>query len=425
MGVARIDLSEPEHYYLATFSKAISDYERVWQRLRHKEYKYFRGFISAWGQRSYAVTAQAETSSVNAVKVMTIHKAKGLEFPVVFMPYLNRKQKRRMPLSFSPETLFDADRYHGNAEDERRVYYVAMTRSEKYLFLSGLEHDVTVKKPRKPAVLVDVLDSVYLQVPGQLCLEKSGLPPRALVTHEFATTFSDLVSYGRCGYDYKLRHIYGYNAGVPVAFGYGTQIHNILNIIHTHYRDRPVTDSEVRELVDRHFYLRYAPGNITANMRKAALHVVRNYVRDHSDSFGDVLETEKSFEFTLGNTLITGQIDLIKKVDETGNLSEVELVDFKSDNALLYKKDNEHQLRLYVMASEKVLGLDPAKACIHDLEKGDRKYVGISDDALSETENILQERISGICSGDFSPARVKALCTECDYFRICRHSKAA
>ena len=55
MGLAEVDLSEPDHYYLATLSRAISDYEAVWQRLRHTEYKYFRGFIRAWGQFSYAV----------------------------------------------------------------------------------------------------------------------------------------------------------------------------------------------------------------------------------------------------------------------------------------------------------------------------------------------------------------------------------
>lgn len=424
MGIARLVLSEPEHYYLATFSNAISDYEKVWQRLRHREYKYFRGFITAWGQRSYAVNAQADISSINAVKVMTIHKAKGLEFPVVILPYLNRKQKRRKTLSFIPEELFDAERYQGDEEDERRVYYVAMTRSEKYLFLSGMSDDPDVKNPRMPATVVAELDRSYLQAPKPLRLRKSGLAPRETGLHEFTTTFSDLASYGRCGYDYKLRHIYGYNAGVPVAFGYGTQIHNILNIIHTRYRDKPISGREIKELLDKNFHLRYAPGNITENMRKAALNVVRNYVRDHSKDFGKVLETEKSFEFTLGNTLITGQIDLINRLDDTGHLREVELVDFKSDTALLYKVDNEHQLRLYVMASEKALGLTAGRACIHDLESGQRKYVGIDMKALSETEAELQGRIQGICRGDFRPpASRKELCLECDYGRICMHRK--
>ena len=98
--------------------------------------------------------------------------------------------------------------------------------------------------------------------------------------------------------------------------------------------------------------------------------------------------------------------------------------DFKSDTALLYKVDNEHQLRLYVMASEKALGLEAGKACIHDLESRKRNYVGIDEKALSETEAELQGRIQGICRGDFLPASRREMCAECDYGRICMHCKA-
>jgi hypothetical protein len=71
--------------------------------------------------------------------------------------------------------------------------------------------------------------------------------------------------------------------------------------------------------------------------------------------------------------------------------------DFKSDTALLYKVDNEHQLRLYVMASEKALGPEAGKACIHDLESGKRNYVGMDEKALAVGN---RGRVSAEHSGD-------------------------
>jgi DNA helicase II / ATP-dependent DNA helicase PcrA len=419
MGLDKIELSDIDHYYLAALSRAISDYEKVWQRLRHTEYKYFRGFIQAWGKRHYAVSYSSEIMSINAVKLMTIHKAKGLEFPVVFIPYLNQKAHRNSTSCFVDSSLYDYQRYAGTENDERHVYYVAMTRSEKYLFLSGMEEDDSVKNPRQPA-LVHELDKKLLSPPKKLIIKKSGYPARTIKAHEFATTFSDLSAYGRCGYDYKMRYVFGYNAGVPVAFGYGTQLHNILNIIHKEYKDGTLTPAQIDELLARHFYLRYAPGSITEPMRRAARRVILNYVSGNSGEFKNVLETEKRFEFMLDSTLITGQIDLIKKIDNSGNLREIEIVDFKSDTNLLYKKDYEHQLRLYALACIRGLKLAPQKACIHDLDGGQKKYVDIDSASLGETENEITARINGIKSEQFMPAR-NDTCIACDYTKICCH----
>ncbi|MEX2165080.1 MAG: ATP-dependent DNA helicase [Sulfuricaulis sp.] len=421
LGIPQTVLTDAEHFYLASLSLAVSDYEKVWQRLRHSEYKYFRGFVTAWAQYSYAVPGTQIGGITGRVKVMTIHKAKGLEFPVVFIPYLNRKRKPNPRASFIPAKLFNSARYDGTEEDDRRVYYVAVTRSQKYLFLSGMEQDNTVQKPREPAVMVAELDPKLLSAPKVLRPPRSGLAERK-PDHAFATTFSELTAYGRCGYDYKLRYFFGYNAGVPAAFGYGTQIHNILNLIHTRYRDKTLSDRHVKKLVDKHFYLRYAPGAMSKNAKKAAVRVVQNYVRNHSHEFPTILETEKSFEAAIGDTLIDGQIDLIKRLDANGRVQEVEVVDFKSDNALLYKPDSQHQVRLYVAASRDALNLDPKKATIQDLETGKKEDVQIGPPEMQETLKVLGGRIDGIRAGKFVPVKSKQVCPECDYRRICPHA---
>lgn len=74
---------------------------------------------------------------------MTIHQAKGLEFPVVFIPGLNRNylpQKKKGGLNewhyLDASLIENQNRYLGGIEDERRLLYVAMTRAQKFLLLS-------------------------------------------------------------------------------------------------------------------------------------------------------------------------------------------------------------------------------------------------------------------------------------------------
>ncbi len=83
----------------------------------------------------------AEKADLPAVKLMTVHTAKGMEFPYVFICSLN-------------EASFPSRRCSGpeEIEEERRLAYVAMTRAEKGLFMSdseGFNHDNTGKTPSR------------------------------------------------------------------------------------------------------------------------------------------------------------------------------------------------------------------------------------------------------------------------------------
>ncbi len=193
-----------------------------------------------------------------------------------------------------------------------------------------------------------------------------------------------------------------------------------MSIIHKEYKDSPPSEKVIDDLIDKHFFLRYAPGETVKNMKKAARGVIKNYVDGHAADFRNILETEKKFEFMLEDASIAGQIDLIKKIDKEGSLREIEVVDFKSDSSLLYKKDYDHQLRLYVIACISALKLRPQKACIHDLEKGGKRYIDISENMLNETKNDLVGRIDNIKTKKFVPQKDKAICKDCDYHLICR-----
>ena len=83
-----------------------------------------------------ALIADIDDTELNedAITLMTVHSAKGLEFPVVFLVGLEENifPHRRNSNGFN-EKIDEAEKL----EEERRLFYVAITRAERYLFMSN------------------------------------------------------------------------------------------------------------------------------------------------------------------------------------------------------------------------------------------------------------------------------------------------
>ncbi|MBK9402933.1 MAG: ATP-dependent helicase [Ignavibacteria bacterium] len=144
-GVAGYKNEEVVFYNLGMFSQIINDFETIYFNYSPQiKLKTFLNFLQysaddyypeGWLNNSY--------KTPNAVQIMTIYQAKGLEFPVVFIPGLN---KNYLPTSqptgtqvwhFIDKNLIrDYERYFPLTEDERRLMYVAITRSKKFLIMS-------------------------------------------------------------------------------------------------------------------------------------------------------------------------------------------------------------------------------------------------------------------------------------------------
>ena len=423
IGSEDFEFPESYNYNLARFSQAVSDYESVWIRLRAEEVKYFFGFIKAYAKSHYTETSHDDPALINAVKILTIHKAKGLEFPVVFVPGLVTKRKPNPAVTFIDKKLYDVDRYLGNIEDERRVFYTAITRSQKYLFMTGYKTKEGRVKEYEAHQFIRELEKKYMAGSPPEFKKEKNLLPRATNSVIYPTSISELNVYERCPWDFKLRHIFGYNAGVPVTFGYGTNIHNILNIIHKKYRTKPPSEQEIDRIFDDIFKMRYATPEISKNMEKAGKGIVKNYVKKHGEFFKEILQTEKKFELVIGEALIDGQIDLIKKVDEKGNITGIEIVDFKTEKNKTYELDHEVQLRLYALACLKSLGLKPKKATVHHLNNDIKEDVTVGENDLEKTKDIILKRVDKILQKNFPANACPKNCAGCDYEKMCNMKK--
>ncbi|MDZ7767866.1 MAG: 3'-5' exonuclease [Woeseiaceae bacterium] len=138
------DRGEVVFYNLGKFSQAISiskafAFIQVPLKSTSHSQVFFgttrRAYPEGWQENEFATP--------DAVQIMTVHQAKGLQWPAVFVPQLvrNRFPSRggggRTPWHLIPATrLKTQSRYRGGVEDERRLFYVAISRAQKFLHMT-------------------------------------------------------------------------------------------------------------------------------------------------------------------------------------------------------------------------------------------------------------------------------------------------
>ena len=136
------------------------------------------------------------------------------------------------------------------------------------------------------------------------------------------------------------------------------------------------------------------------------------------------MDTEKRFEFMLGKAMISGDIDLLKKINEDGQVTEIEIIDFKTDRQNgdgVYDLDYSEQVRLYSYAARFSLGVKPQRATVHHLDTDETDYVDISDGQMEKTRGDMESKIGSILSKDFEALPEDGKCKGCDFRALCSH----
>lgn len=448
MGAGDIEgaFSEEVLYNLGRFSAILTEFEAVHQWVTPWDLRDLLIFLGVWASGAADAGPAEDVGAPVAVKIMTVHSAKGLEWPVVFLPQLvsgvfPSRMRTRGVRSFVSSTVFDGNRYASGDYGERRLWYVGLTRCCKFLNVSA------VRKPRfKPTALFDEIVHPYVRGDGQDPTERQrGKPQAAHDVELFPTTFSDLNYYWSCPADYQLRRIMGFGPGVREAYGYGQQVHNILAEIHDKARaGEALSEDMVANLVFQRFNLRYTRGRPLDALRAAATRSLVRYISEYQDQARLVLEAEKPFEFVdrESGALISGTIDLLERLERDASGQEtrvpVGVVDFKT-----HKWDDEEgydrrvgevtlQLRLYAAAARGALGLDPARAEAHFLapseppadlqERGlkERFEVDVREERQEETLQIVSDTVRDIKAEQFQRDGVeRGRCGSCDFQLIC------
>lgn len=415
------------YYNLGKFSQLISDYELInFNSDAPSLYQGFAGFLHYHAKDYYPEGWEGAGFAVpDAVQIMTIHQAKGMEFPVVFIPGLlknrfpSKKQGgRKWSHVVPPAAVIGANRYDGCEEDERRLFYVALTRSKKYLYCTWAPVAAKGLYANPSQFVSEVTSStdVLTKEPALGPVEK--LPP---VAHgeetEVALTFSELKYFYECPYQFKLRFLYGFNPGFHEKIGFGKSLHDVLAEVHRKALDGEyLTPAHVPQLLDVHFHLPYAWQSLRDDMRQQADRALRRYLAENAAILDKVKYAEQSIELKLAEGIVVhGRIDLIRRTDT----NQVIIIDFKSTSRSQEEDVTSHQLHVYALGYQQLTGSKADLVEIYNLDEGAGATVRelVDEAMLSQTEADIVAAGRDIREGRL--CRVEQ-CGGCDFTGICR-----
>lgn len=420
-------------YNLGKFSQVISDYETIhFQSKPVEKYASFADFLEYRAEDAYPEGWQDnQYANPDAVRIMTIHQAKGMQWPVVFVPALlkNRfpakKPGGRNVWHLLPRAgIRGQARFEGTIEDERRLFYVAMTRSQKYLHLTWAPIPGNQLFQKRSQFWDDILVSKYVK---RLVPDYSGrkrLPPRPRAgVANVVFSFSDLKYFFECPYQFKLRVLYGFNAPIHEALGYGKSLHDALAEVHTRAIRGDVADAaEVPRLVATHLHAPFAYPALRQQLEASAERVLRDYLADNAQLFDKLEFSEKQVEVNLGDGVsIVGRVDLVRRID-TG---ETTIVDLKSSDRAQAEDVTEAQLHVYALGYQDLTGRRPDYVEIYELDERKRKPRSVDDDFISDVKAKVRDAAEALRTATLPTAPTPKKCGSCDYRGMCTAGRAA
>ncbi|WP_329176817.1 ATP-dependent helicase [Streptomyces sp. NBC_01477] len=421
------------YYNLGRFSTAIGDFERI--HLTSEPKQRFEAFAKwvEYQAPDYYEESDGDNgyAQPNAVVIATVHQAKGMQWPAVFLPAL---RKNTFPASgrgglgvfhvIEENLVPGAARYKGTEADERRLFYVAVTRAQKYLALTFAPNGK--RNGGKPSAFFNEAT----RVPTVLTREVAPSQERKIAetprrgTPDVVMSFSDMKYLFDCPYSFKLRLLYGFDSPLQKELGYGKSLHDVMAEIHKRAIHGDIASPhEAEDLVERHLNLPFANKAAADQLRPAAEDAVRRYLLRHGPTLHQTQYSEQPVEIhPASGVTVTGRVDLIKRLDT----NETSVVDFKSSERAQSEELTRDQLHLYVLGYRELTGQPADVVEVLNLDKAGQDKREMVDpgviDSLSQrvtqaadslrTNNL--PRLTSWCSS----------CAGCDFVGICRKREA-
>ena len=369
-------------------------------------------------QQDFGESVPIDTTT-DGVVVTTVHQAKGLEWPVVIIPMVvNRRfpvRSRNHGTSF-PDEL--AGRYGTSLEDERRLFYVAVTRAKERLFLldpakSSITHEsVFLGDLRSDGIIEaigidDIDDSEWAISPKDL--EESDPPP-------FRIGLSDLLLYVECPFQFGLRRTAAVQPSVGDELGFGKGLHELIQRRFDSGHDWE--PQELKRNVSQYVSLPY----MSEEGERHAQNIIEGRLRGLEDLglFTAETESEASIEVLIDGAIIKGIIDGIQ-VDGS---DRYRIMDWKSNIHDSFMPRYERQVQFYAYAL-RLQGKTISNAQIVDVAASTQqktlvaRTVDISPKAIDELLETLKGSIKGIAAGRFQATPNELSCGCCDMYKIC------
>ncbi|HYG90159.1 MAG TPA: ATP-dependent DNA helicase [Azospirillum sp.] len=444
-GIREVDFQAEVMQDIGVFSKILQDVETVYMSVDTTgRFHEILNFLQVVADQGYDSSSYEISQRPDAVTVSTVHKMKGLEFPVVFIVDVENTRfpkRRRTYNGWLPTNLLQnaiaRGSYQSTRQEEARLFYTALTRAERYLYVSGcaqgpgwqrrLGQSQFTALLRHPEISNDTagLPQGLVGAPRSRRIEDSNLP----------TTFSDVKYYLRCPRDYLYRKVYGFSPPIADLFGFGQTVHAAVAKLHESFRDHCPTPEEAAQIAEDIFHVKHVPQSRDPQnnpgpyerARDRAVEVVRSYATDFGGDFERRRQVEARFEIPAQQTVISGTIDLMLLEDAAGNVVDACVIDFKTmeggDDPVnaeeLEWTELALQVQLYARAARDVLGHVAAQGFVHLLKDNQRVDIPISPAAVDAAILNVEWAVRQIIAEDF-PMRPHAdKCGKCDFRQLC------
>src|SRR5437016_2270221 len=439
------------------YVKRLAEFMKEWEpKSETRGLAEFIEYLDYYAQAGGAVSLE-EDAPPDAVQLMTVHAAKGLEFPQVFLLRVNNRAfpatERSRVFEFPVDLMKEgcpAEQFH--IQEERRLFYVALTRAEERLTITT----VTEKKGKVPVFIEDILmEPAIKRLDVRQMMPK--LPPaeveqRAPDEHredvqlfpaaaepakifsriaDWAEEFhppspepltlspSALSGYRTCPQRYLFGYLWSLREGPKAAMTFGAVIHTtIKRFVDQLRKGVKLSFDEVQGIFETEWNSKgFEDQYQEEEYKKDGLEQLRAFHTGMIAELPQAVGQEKAFELPLDNdVIIKGRID---QINSLGNEPDVEIVDYKTGRP---KKDadakKDLQLSLYALAVKENLELNPVLLVFHYLQDNRRQETTRDAKQLDEAQKVVQEAAADIRAGQFRAKR-GFICRNCAYRPIC------
>ena len=381
--------------------------------------------------------AQAEIEDIETINLMTVHASKGLEFSAVFMvnlvsdrfPTRNKKDVIPVPDALIKESLPSGDEH---IQEERRLFYVGMTRAKKYLYMT-LARDYGGKRDKIPS---GYLTETGLKIQEALVSKEKSSKQDALFGEatEYRKllgadgdkyipqnlTYTKLEDFLTCPLKFRYKHILNIPTPPSPALSFGNSIHYSLRDFHQKIMAGVPTDLD--DLLAS-YEANWQPFGYKDKEHQAARFdsgkklLTRYYSENEGKKFKHV-GIEKNFRTAISGVVFTGRIDRIDLLPD----GSVEIIDYKTGTPKDQKEiDNDMQVGIYAIAAkeDRGLGFEPKLLSLYFLEdSGSKMSTTRTPEQLAEIKTKIGETVEKMKTGDFT-ATPGFHCQWCDFNNIC------
>jgi len=376
----------------------------------------------------------------DAVSVLTVHQAKGLEFATVFVigmaegrfPLQARRDALTLPAALTGRRASD-DPETQRAE-ERRLFYVAVTRARDELILSHAIRSARGGRQRRPSgFLAEALGrpvDASLAVEEESCLaapiEQRTAPSTLAASHDrgsgLTLSFTQIDDYLSCPRKYYLRHLMRVPVPAHHALVFGNAMHQAVAVANAALmRGTGLDEAAVQVTLESHWSsegflsAEHESARFAAGQAALSRFVERAFARP-----GDrILAVEQPFSVRLGDARVRGRYDAVRDVEGATIITDYKSGDVRDPARARERARDALQLQIYALAWEAEHGSRPDAVELHFLEGDMVGRVTPTERQLERASQKVATATAGIRAADFEATPGFPACDWCPYRRIC------